>query len=896
MGHRPASLRRTTLALGAALVGVVAVAHADELKQFLHKGHKKSASSTSAPASDPAADPAPPAATKAAAPASLDDDPPPPAAAPRTRTVDVAKPREENPRVVVPDGAPGVERGPAGAARVPPGPIGRPGDRRAILALSVNMVDKGTIFVVLRGHDVLALVGDLEDAGLHGFTGLREAIGGKPHVSLASLASSGVTFELDERALALRVSAPAADLGRSIIDLRPPRPTGVLTSDEGSGFINYTARLTDFRHPSGFAEAGATYKNGLLYGQATATIDGRFVRGLTNLQYAMPERMQRFIAGDTFATTGLLGGGLILGGLSAVRDFNLDPYFYRFPSAGLGGAVMTPSTVDVYVNGALVRRQEIAPGPFQIDNLPLPVGANNARIVVRDAFGREQVVATPFYFSTGVLRPGVSDFGFHGGFRRNDMAVESWNYAPAVFLGRYRFGLTDSLTPGARVEGSRGLLSGGPQATLRTPLGDLEGAAAGSYDGASGGYGTGAGAAGSLSFSALRSLLSAGALLRANTAHYVNLSLPANQDRPLGQADVFAGAQVGSRVSVTGRLGLARYRDAGDSSQVGLLANVRVHEAATVFVTGTRTQAETLTKPLYEIFATVVVALPDRATASAYYDQQNGSASGGADLQRSLPLGPGYGYRLHASTGSVTDLSGTAQAQSAYGRYEATFERLAGHDTTTLTASGGLVTLGGHVFATRPVQQGFGLIEVPGVAGVRGYVNNQEVGRTDGDGNLLVPEMIPYYANRLGIADEDLPLDYRLDDTERLVAPPMLGGTTARFGVERQRAVSGRVVLNVGGSDVAPSYGEIVVKVGTEERTSPLGRGGEFFFEDLGAGTYAAELDSAAGACKLDLVVPGGDKAVVDLGPVRCIGRVIPGMTAPGGVVPVPAAPIEGGK
>ncbi len=838
------------VALGLA-AAAPAPARADELQQFLKKkSGKKKPPKDAAPASD----------------ATGDDDPPPPKA-------------DVNAPVGPPDqSAPAKPRDAADPAALT---LGAPKVQRAIFALTINMVEKGEVFLVLRGHDVLVLASDLEGAGIR-VAGAREAIGGKIYVSLQSLSTSGVTYDVDERALTLRLSAPTADLGRTIIDLRQQRPPDVITNDEGSGFLNYTLRLQDLRHPSAFGEAGATYKNALLYSTVSVDSDGHAVRGLSSLSYAVPEHLQRYVLGDTFASSGLLGGSLFLGGASLVRDFNLDPYFFRYPSSGLSGAVATPSTVDVYVNGALVHREEIAPGTFDINNLPLPVGAGNTRIVVRDAFGREQVVATPFYFSTGILKPGVSDYGFYAGYRRNNLATESWDYSPPVFLARYRLGLTDILTPGGRIEGKNGTLSGGPQATVRTPFGDVEGAAAGSYDKVGGG-----GGAGSLSYTYLRSTLSAGALAQAFSDRYTNLALPVTQDRARIAGNLYAGTSLGPRLSLTLRGGVARYRDAGNWNQVGLLSTIKIHDTANLFLTATRTAADSMSKPLYELYATLTVALPDRATASAFYQQEGSQGSGGLDAQRSMGLGPDYGYHVRASLGPTNDFLADGQAQSAYGRYEASAERVGGHDTTVLSTSGALVTVGGHVFATRPVQQGFGLIQVPGVAGVRGTLNNQEIGRTDSDGNLLVPEMIPYYANRVGIADEDLPMDYRIDATELLLAPPLQGGAVARFDVVRLRTITGSVLMNVGGVDVAPRYGQMLVHVGLDEHASPIGKQGEFYFENLQPGTYAAEIDSSVGTCRFDLVVPAGDGAFIDAGRSKCIGRVPPGLRPEGVIEPL---------
>ena len=38
--------------------------------------------------------------------------------------------------------------------------------------------------------------------------------------------------------------------------------------------------------------------------------------------------------------------------------------------------------------------------------------------------------------------------------------------------------------------------------------------------------------------------------------------------------------------------------------------------------------------------------------------------------------------------------------------------------------------MNGSLYATRPIQDGYALVRVPDVGGVRTYVSNQEVGRT----------------------------------------------------------------------------------------------------------------------------------------------------------------------
>jgi outer membrane usher protein len=305
-----------------------------------------------------------------------------------------------------------------------------------------------------------------------------------------------------------------------------------------------------------------------------------------------------------------------------------------------------------------------------------------------------------------------------------------------------------------------------------------------------------------------------------------------------------------------------------------------------LFLTADRTAAQNQPHPTYDAFLTISWALPDRVTASAFAARSGGTTSAGAEADRPLPLGAGYGYRVRAATlGGQGDVSVDALGQSDFGRYEAGYERLGDTDTVTASAAGGVVALGGRVYATRPVQASYGLIRIPGVGGVRGYLNNQPVGRTDARGDLLVPELVPNYGNRLSISDEDLPIDYRVGGREKLLAPPDRGGAIATFDVSRVRTVSGSLVMNLAGQAVVPTYGQLTVRVGSTELVSPLGRGGEFYFEDLAPGRYSATADAEAGTCPVTIDVPADGPAFLDVGRLSCTG-VPPG--PPPAVTPLP--------
>ncbi|HEY3125066.1 MAG TPA: hypothetical protein VGK70_13525, partial [Thermoanaerobaculia bacterium] len=118
-------------------------------------------------------------------------------------------------------------------------------EQKVVLALRVNEQPKGEVIALLRGPDVFAGVAELQAAGVLGFGGDRETIGGQPYVSLLSLVPD-IRFVLDEREVALRLTVSPAHLESTTVDLRPGPPQGMVRSRDSSAFVNYAVNSSGF--------------------------------------------------------------------------------------------------------------------------------------------------------------------------------------------------------------------------------------------------------------------------------------------------------------------------------------------------------------------------------------------------------------------------------------------------------------------------------------------------------------------------------------------------------------------------------------------------------------------------------------------------------------------------
>ncbi len=95
------------------------------------------------------------------------------------------------------------------------------------------------------------------------------------------------------------------------------------------------------------------------------------VRLDTSFRYSDPDRMIAYSAGDAINSGLAWSRPIRIGGLQAQSNFSLRPDLVTMPLPSLGGSAAVPSTVDVYVNNMKTFTQEVAAGPFSVNNIPL---------------------------------------------------------------------------------------------------------------------------------------------------------------------------------------------------------------------------------------------------------------------------------------------------------------------------------------------------------------------------------------------------------------------------------------------------------------------------------------------------------------------------------------------
>ena len=658
--------------------------------------------------------------------------------------------------------------------------------------------------------------------------------------------------------------------GTTVVTFDNNRPAGLVYQRAPSAFVNYGATWGSHDGRTMNLESGVTLGAALATSSLSLSSYGRPARGLSSVTVDDRRRLNRYVAGDTVVSTGPLGGALQVAGASVSRDFNLDPYFIRYPTTGLSGVVTTPSRVELYVNNQLVRVAQIQPGSYELANLVLPTGAANTRVVVRDAFGGTQEFGGAFYITTAILAKGVQQFQYVAGAERLRPYDSMWDYGQVVVAGSHRIGLTNAITLGGRVEVEPELTSVGPTVAARVGrFGAVE------LSGGASRLSGRTGLAGSIAYKSTGGPGGVQIAWRQMSQDYATLTTrrAAGQPGPrIRDGGDFPG-HLGDPRGGLARGGLSR-RPGPGPTRIGLRAAA--------------SQPATLAVPLGHAepggrrVAAGRVCGAERGCARSHERQHVGRAPRPSDAAAGRCAAVGAGrpgaWLPHPDRWSghrpPALIDGELRAQSRWGTADLRQSISDGQASTFAQVTGGLVAIGGRVIATRPVQEGFALVRVPGVAGVRTYVSHQEVGRTDRRGDLLVPNLLAYYGNEVTIADSDVPVDRALDASRMVIAPPFRGGAVVKFVAPRQWRVTGTVVVTGEPDRLAGNAGaRALLRVDGADGPieSELGLDGEFYLEGLTPGVHRGQVDFDGSTCTLTLVVPEREAPVLRLGQVACV-------------------------
>lgn len=635
----------------------------------------------------------------------------------------------------------------------------------------------------------------------------------------------GVSYQLDESAQKVSLQTNAGVFEATGIQ---GVVNGFVTPDPPpiGGFLNYdlfTSRVASTSSSSGLLELGGFGPWGVLTSNhlmRNLEEDTEIIRLDTTFTRDWPDRLASIRLGDVISNPGAWGGSVRLGGLQYATNFDTQPGFIAFPLPGISGEAILPSTVELYVNDALRLKRDVPMGPFSIQSLPVVTGPGEARLVVTDILGREQIITQPFFASTRLLQPGLHAYSYELGVIRENFGLESQDYGRLAFVGTHRLGISNRLTGelhGELLEDQQTFGTGG---TLLLAPTIISAALASSQSE----RGTGGLLDMSLEFRGRTTNF--GINSRMMTNDYIDIGIPDTQLAPRFLNRAFASYSIFSKGSLSVNYTEQDYRDREDLRLLGVNYNFPLFDLGYVNFSLLRflgNDSRTV------VGMTFTKALGERTTGSLTSTSQPGFSENTAQIQKSLPIGSGFGYRALIGDGENSRRQLALSAQSDVGTYLVEASEFRGDEAYRASLTGGIALVERDVFLSRKITDSFTVVEVPQQADVRVYAENQLIGRTDKHGLVLIPRVRAYQKNRLDIEQGDIPMDSEIAMTSAETVPYFRSATKVKFPVKRTRSATLQLVQN----DGQPVPAGAMAKLHHNNQEFPVGSDGQVYLSDL---------------------------------------------------------------
>jgi len=706
-----------------------------------------------------------------------------------------------------------------------------------IFDVTLNLQHKGLSLFVESDAALWVAIADVSRWRLLIPSGaIRRVFRGQPCVSLAQLGDAGapLQYEIDAAAQSIKITAPASSFESSALSVSSPNRT--ISYSSTGGFLNYDLRLTNARSDgsrfAAYLEGGhfspyGVFTSDVVWQPNTGDSEPKIVRRLSTFRHDRPETSQVFQFGDSVSSSLLWGRPIVFGGINWATNFDINPAYRTSYLPSVKGSATLPTAVEIYTGNVLRSRTDLNPGPFSVTDIPMPAGSGHVRVVVRDALGRETVTTLPFINRPQLVKSGLHDFAFALGKERVDFGLRSFAYGRNVAVGQDRFGLTDALTVEGRMEVAGRAAAVGAGATWQ-PLSAIpalfSGAAIASKQATGGGFGGVA----QVDYYGSRFLASTRYEFYSDNFFQlgpVNASPPPKQ-RLSASASTRWGA---STLGITGDY--SQERDSRRRTAATLSADHSFPSdmVLTSSLTASAQRGEGLAS-YKNLVASVGISIPitDRTVIGLSGSQSQARQHELRVIaQLSAPQGPGWGWRVSASEGT---LLGRRAEASAVWRAEpievlAEVASVRSEQAYRVSASGGFGYVGDRFFASRRIEDGVAFVTTPGMPNIPILVNSRPAGATDSSGALVIPRLGAYVRSIIRVDARILPLDIEIETDQVEVTPRWRSGVMASFALSKAVGVLIIVRLSDG---TLPKPGSIVTAADSNE-TYVVGSSGRIF-------------------------------------------------------------------
>jgi outer membrane usher protein len=261
-----------------------------------------------------------------------------------------------------------------------------------------------------------------------------------------------VKFEKDEALQAVKINVPASYFTSVLY-----KDTTIIPKRANfGGFVNYDLFYSkdDFDNQfNALTEIGVfkdywIFTNSFIYRNSPTDTEQDVVRVGSLFELEFPENYTKLRLGDNTSVYSTLTNSFRYGGISFGTNFTERPDFVYWNMPTLNGSAVLPSTVDLYINGVNLYNQSVTPGNYSLQSGASINQSGEAQIVVRDILGNQTVQSFPIYISSQLLRKDLNEYDISLGKLRYNYDDDSNDYREFFTKLYFRRGVTQNTTLG----------------------------------------------------------------------------------------------------------------------------------------------------------------------------------------------------------------------------------------------------------------------------------------------------------------------------------------------------------------------------------------------------------------------------------------------------------------
>ncbi|MGA7811338.1 fimbria/pilus outer membrane usher protein [Caballeronia sp.] len=710
----------------------------------------------------------------------------------------------------------------------------------------------------------------------------------------------GATVDFDFTQQTLELSVPQAFMKNSARGYVPPEQweQGV-----NGGFISYNAN-TYHTAGSGFGSSQSYLglSAGLNIGawhirhqSSVSTGTGQktqFDNIATYAQRDVTKLGAQLTVGDA-STSGEIFDSVSFRGVQLATDDRMLPESMRGYAPVVRGTAETNARVTIRQNGQVLQETNVAPGPFEINDLYSTGYGGDLVVTVTEADGRSKEFTVPFASVAQLLRPGVTRFSATLGQLRND----SLDTQPVFGQFTIQRGLTNTITVYGGLVASSGYGAMNVGGALNTGIGafsmDVTGAVT-NVPNAQSMHGTSVRVGYSKFIAATDTNISVAAY-RFSTAGYLNLNDAASiRDIAAHGGDINSIYRQRNRmqVSVNQKLGehgtvfvsgsTQNYWNRGGADTLFQAGYTNSFKYGTYSLTAGRTRSMDGTMS-NDFLLSTTIPLGHTAHAPMLTTNASHNSNGATNMQANVSgsLGEtnqfsynGYGtYNAGGNSANNGNAGVSATYRAPYATLNASASGGAGTRQVSAGVQGSVVAHPGGVTFSQTVGDTIGIVEAPAAAGA--MVTSSPGTKVDPRGYAVIPYLSPYSINVVDIDPKGTSTDVEFKSTSAQAVP-----RAGSIVMMKYETVSGRAALiqapKLGGgalpfgASVEDEQGKTVGVVGQDSRIFARG------LEEQGALTVKWGSGPVE-QCRIAYTLPKKDPKAYNAGYLSLQSHCVPG-------------------